>query len=148
MATIRVSTVVAAAPSVVWEDLRHISRHVEWMHDAESIRFLTDAVEGIGVRFECSTRIGPIRLADRMEVTEWSIERAMGIRHVGVVSGEGRFSLGSTAGPDGVVHTNFEWTETLRFPWWMGGAIGSALAGPVLRAIWNRNLCKLARRFI
>ena len=147
MATIRVSTVVLAAPAVVWEDLRHIDRHVDWMSEATSIRFLADTTEGVGVRFECATRVGPIRLIDRMEVTEWRDNEAMGIRHRGVVSGTGQFRLTGCPGPGGENHTRFEWTETLRFGWWMGGALGAVLARPVLRAVWNRNLRRFAARF-
>ena len=147
MATIRVSTVVPAAPAVVWEDLRHIRRHAEWMSDAESIRFLTDATEGVGTRFECVTRLGPVRLVDRMEVTDWREARAMGIRHQGVVSGAGTFRLTPRPAPGGEVHTQFEWTEALQFPWWMGGAAGAAVARPVLRTVWTRNLRRFAARF-
>ncbi|MDE2716193.1 MAG: SRPBCC family protein [Chloroflexota bacterium] len=147
MVTIGVSTTVPAAPSVVWEDLRHIDRHIEWMSDAESIRFLTDDTEGVGVRFECVTRLGPMRLIDRMEVTGWRDARAMGIRHHGVVSGVGEFRLTPCAAPDGAVHTHFEWSETLRFPWWMGGAIGAVVARRVLSAVWARNLRRFVARF-
>lgn len=147
MVTIRVSTVVPAAPSAVWEDLRHIGRHVDWMSDAESIRFLTEHTGGVGVRFECVTRIGPLRLTDRMEVTEWRDGEVMGIRHVGTVSGIGQFRLTACGGTHGQDHTRFEWTETLRFRWWMGGPLGAAAARPVLRAVWGRNLRRFATRF-
>lgn len=147
MVAIRVSTVVPAAPSVVWEDLRRIERHVEWMSDAESIRFLTDETEGVGTRFECVTRLGPVRLVDRMEVTDWRDTAAMGIRHDGVVSGVGQFRLTPFTTAGGEAHTRFEWSETLRFPWWMGGPIGAVAARPVLRAVWARNLRRLAARF-
>ena len=147
MATIRVSTVVPAEPAAVWEDLRHIARHVEWMSDAESLRFLTDATEGVGVRFECATRVGPMRIIDRMEVTEWRDAQVMGIRHCGVVSGSGKFRLAPRPGPVGETYTEFEWTEALRFKWWMGGALTATLARPVLRAVWNRNLRRFASRF-
>ena len=147
MATIRVSAVVPAAPAAVWEDLRHIGRHVDWMSDAESIRFLTDDTEGVGVRFECVTRIGPVRLTDRMEVTEWRAGEILGIRHRGTVSGTGRFRLTPVRGPHGQYHTRFEWTETLRFRWWMGGPLGAAAARPVLKAVWDRNLRRFVARF-
>ena len=141
------SITVAAPSAVVWDDLRDIAGHVEWMHDAESIRFLTDATEGVGVRFDCATKVGPIRLNDRMEVTEWRAAQAMGIRHQGVVSGTGRFCLRERRGPEGDTHTEFEWTETLRFPWWMGGPVGALAARPVLGFIWRRNLRGFAARF-
>ncbi len=147
MATIRVSTVVPAAPAAVWEDLRHIGRHVDWMSDAYSIRFLTEATEGVGVRFECATRVGPMRVIDRMEVTEWRNTEVMGIRHRGAVSGTGQFRLSPCPQPAGEIHTRFEWTETLRFRWWMGGSLGAAVARPVLRAVWDRSLRRFAARF-
>ena len=147
MTTIEVSTVVPAPPEAVWEDLRRIGSHVEWMSDAASIRFVTEATEGVGVRFECDTVVGPLRLTDRMEVTDWQDARAMGIRHTGVVSGVGRFRLSACDGPAGAVRTLFEWTETLRFRWWMGGPLGAFLARPVLRAVWTRNLARFASRF-
>ena len=147
MASIRVSTVVPAGPADVWEDLRDIAGHAGWMSDAASIRFLTEATEGVGVRFECDTVLGPLKLTDRMEVTEWRTGEAMSIRHTGVVSGVGRFLLSACDGPNGAVHTRFEWTETLRFPWWMGGPIGAVAARPVLSAVWKRNLSAFAARF-
>lgn len=147
MVAIQVSTVAPAAPSVVWEDLRRIDRHVEWMSDAESIRFLTEHTEGEGTRFECVTRLGPLRLIDRMEVTDWRDGAAMGIRHHGVVTGVGQFRLTPLTAPGGEAHTRFEWSETLRFPWWMGGPIGAAVARPVLAAVWRRNLRRFAARF-
>lgn len=147
MVTIRISTVAPAAPSVVWEDLRRIERHVEWMSDAESIRFLTDDTEGVGTRFECVTRLGPLRLIDRMEVTDWRDGVVMGIRHHGVVSGVGQFRLMPFTTPGGEAHTRFDWHETLRFPWWMGGPIGAVAARPVLGAVWKRNLRTFAARF-
>lgn len=141
------SAVLRAPPEAVWEDLRRIDRHVEWMHDAESISFVGAATEGVGVRFDCVTRIGPIRLTDCMEVTEWVEGRVMGIRHAGAVSGAGAFRLSPTPADGGATHTEFEWTESLRFPWWLAGPLGAALARPVLRAVWRRNLRSLAARF-
>ena len=52
-----------------------------------------------------------------MEITEWKPRRQMGVRHVGVVTGDGRFTLRRRSGG----RTRFTWTETLRFPAWMGG---------------------------
>jgi hypothetical protein len=82
------------------------------------------------------TKVGPVRITDRMRITEWVPGTTMGIEHRGVVTGRGRFTLHAVdAG-----HTEFAWTETLTFPWWMGGRAGAAAARPVLGAIWRRNL--------
>ena len=140
---LRVSTVVAATPAEVWNDVRNLASHTEWMEDALAIRFLTPAHQGVGTEFVCTTRVGPIRLDDRMSVTEWSERQAIGIRHTGVVSGEGRFTLRRARRG----RTRFTWTERLRFPWWLGGPAGAWMARPVLRRIWRRNLRNLAGRF-
>ena len=113
------------------------------MHDAVAIRFTSRQRQGVGTTFDCDTRVGPFRLTDRMEVTEWDEGRALGIRHVGLVTGEGRFSLR----PARRGRTYFVWEERLRFPWWMGGPVGALVARPVLRRIWRRNLRNLQQRF-
>ncbi len=142
MARVRVSTTIGAPPADVWADIRDIGRHVEWMHDAESITFSSGQREGVGTRFTCATRIGPLRTSDRMVVTEWAEGKQMGIRHEGVITGQGRFSLA----PQGR-GTHFTWDEELRFPWWLGGPIGAWAAAPLLAFVWRRNLRALARRF-
>jgi hypothetical protein len=138
---IQVSADYDATPDAVWRVVEPIDDHVQWMADAETIRFLTDQTEGVGTRFECVTRIGPIRLVDDMEITAWDPARTMGVRHRGVVTGEGRFTLEPL---DGGRRTRFTWDEELRFPWWLGGPLGSAVGGPlVLRRIWAGNLRRL-----
>ena len=72
-----VSTIIERSPTEVWEDVRHIATHVDWMQDAAEIRFLTDDREGPGTRFECDTKIGPFSLTDVMEITSWEDERRM-----------------------------------------------------------------------
>jgi hypothetical protein len=78
-----------------------------------------------------------------MEVTEWESERAMGVRHNGLVSGTGRFELVPL---DDGRRTRFSWREELRFPWWLGGRFAAALGGAaVLRRVWRGNLSRLRR---
>ena len=140
MAKIRVSRVVPARPGAVWDLLRDIPSHVEWMADAEAIRFTSDRRSGVGTTFDCDTKVGPIRLVDRMEVTEWAPGRAMGVRHVGLVTGTGRFSLRPTRMRRG---TRVTWEEELRFPLWLGGPLGALVGKRVLAAIWRGNLRRL-----
>jgi uncharacterized protein YndB with AHSA1/START domain len=142
MGRIRVSTTIDAPPARVWDDVKDIGSHVEWMHDAVAIRFTSSRRSGVGTAFDCDTRVGPLRLTDRMEVTEWRPRRSMGIRHVGLVTGTGRFTLSRRRGG----RTRFRWEERLVFPWWMGGPVGGLVGGQVLRLIWKRNLANLKRR--
>ncbi len=143
MVAITVETELNAPPSVVWADLRDVKSHVEWMHDAESIWFTSATHEGVGTTFECETVVGPIRLTDVMEITEWVDEETMGVRHTGLVTGTGAFTLS----PIGEDRTRFRWAEELTFPWWLGGPVGEPFGSIVLKQIWKRNLQNLASRY-
>jgi uncharacterized protein YndB with AHSA1/START domain len=140
MGRVAVRTTIDAPPEQVWEAVRDVRTHVSWMADAEAVTLTGDRAEGVGTTFDCATRVGPIRLVDRMEVVEWEPGRAMGVRHVGLVTGEGRFTLAPAPGGG----TTFAWEEDLRFPWWLAGRLGEAVGGPlVLRRLWQGNLRRL-----
>ncbi len=141
MVSVRVSESIAADRHIVWSELARIENHVEWMSDATAIRFLSTARSGIGTKFECDTRIGPIRLTDVMEISEWEADAAMGVRHSGVVSGSGRFTLTDGAGSV----TSVTWEEQLCFPWWLGSGVGALAAKPILTLLWKENLRRLRR---
>jgi uncharacterized protein YndB with AHSA1/START domain len=138
---ISVSVELDATPERVWEIVEPVERHVDWMADAVAIRFDTDQTRGVGTRFECDTRVGPIKLTDHMEITRWEPGVAMGVRHTGIVTGSGVFTL---EGIDLGRRTRFTWTEELRFPWYLGGRLGEIIGGRVVMAsIWRRNLKRL-----
>jgi uncharacterized protein YndB with AHSA1/START domain len=143
MSRISVSIELDASPERVWQVVEPVERHVDWMHDAVAIRFETDQTRGVGTRFLCDTKVGPIKLVDRMEITEWRPGEAMGVRHTGLVTGTGLFTLEPI---DLGRRTRFTWAEELIFPWWLGGPIGAFVGGKiVMQAIWRRNLRELAR---
>jgi uncharacterized protein YndB with AHSA1/START domain len=141
MPRIRVAVTIPAPPSRVWDDVRDLGSHVEWMADAEAIRFTSARRSGAGTTFDCDTKVGPFHLVDQMEVTEWIEGSTIGVRHVGLVTGTGRFTLR----PKGPLRrrTRFTWEEELQIPWWLGGP----LAAVALRLVWLRNLRRLRRRF-
>jgi hypothetical protein len=146
MARITVSIELPANPARVWEVVEPIEQHTQWMADAVAIRFVNDQRRGVGTKFLCDTKVGPIRLTDHMEITAWEPERLMGVTHTGVVTGTGQFTIepAATAG-----HSNFTWSEELHFPWWLGGAIGEVIGGSlVMKTIWRRNLKKLRALFL
>jgi uncharacterized protein YndB with AHSA1/START domain len=138
-----VSIEIDASPATVWEVVEPVERHVDWMHDAVAIRFQSEQTRGVGTRFLCDTKVGPIKLVDQMEITEWEPGEVMGVRHTGIVTGSGRFTLTSL---DLDRRTRFTWAEELTFPWYLGGPIGAFIGGKVvLAAIWRRNLRNLKR---
>jgi hypothetical protein len=138
-----VSTDIDATTARVWEVVEPVERHIEWMHDAVAIRFTSEQTRGAGTEFLCDTKVGPIKLVDRMEITEWVPGEVMGVRHTGLVTGVGRFTLEPI---DLGRRTRFTWAEDLTFPWWMGGPIGAWVGGKIaLGPIWRRNLKNLRR---
>lgn len=139
---VSVSVFVPAPVAAVWADLARVEDHVEWMADARRIDFLGDVRRGVGTRITVETRFGPLRTTDVMEFTEWTEPVAMAVSHQGMFTGTGRFELVNESGG-----TRFSWTEDIRFPWYLGGPIGAAVARPVLGWVWRRNLDRFAARF-
>jgi hypothetical protein len=143
MARITVGIDLAASPEKVWDVVEPIERHVDWMADAVAIRFVGDQTRGVGTEFLCDTKVGPITLTDKMQITSWEPRREMGVKHVGVVTGTGTFTLSPI---DEGRKTRFVWSEELMFPWWLGGKLGEVIGGKiVMRAIWRRNLRELRK---
>jgi hypothetical protein len=141
MSRITVSIELAASPARVWEIVEPVERHVDWMADAVAIRFTNSQTRGVGTTFDCDTKVGPIKLTDRMEITEWVPEKSIGVKHVGIVTGTGVFTIEPLGNGQ---YTKFTWSEELTFPWWLGGPIGEVIGGNiVMKAIWRRNLKKL-----
>lgn len=126
---------IDAPLSTVWRAASDLATHDRWMADAESIVFLSETRSGVGTVMQVRTVVGPLRTTDIMEVTEWDEPNAIGVRHEGLITGEGRFSLSPMAGG-----TRFTWTEELHFPLWLGGPVTAFFAKPVLGLIWSRNL--------
>jgi uncharacterized membrane protein len=141
MSKIAIEVVIDAPVDVVWADVEQIETHVDWMQDAESITFLTEHHRGVGTRFECKTVVGPFKLNDTMEITQWQHAKAMGVSHQGLVGGSGVFTLRASG-----ASTVFAWVETLRFPWYFAGPVGATIARPILKAIWKGNLRRLKSR--
>jgi hypothetical protein len=141
---ILVSIEIDATPAHVWDVVEPVERHTDWMHDAVAIHFVSAQTRGVGTEFLCDTKVGPFTLVDRMEITEWTPGEAMGVRHTGLVTGSGTFTLTPI---DLGRRTRFAWQETLTFPWWMGGPLGAWVGGKIaLGPIWRRNLRTLRQQ--
>jgi hypothetical protein len=125
-----------------WQEIETIEDHVYWMADAERLEFATEQRRGVGTEIVVATRVGPFRTSDRMLFTEWVDHVRLSVEHKGLFTGQGSFSL------DGIDDstTRLTWEEEIRFPWYLGGRLGAALAQPVLRWIWARNLRRLSSR--
>jgi hypothetical protein len=143
MGRISVATELDATPAAVWDVVEPVERHVDWMADAVAIHFQSNQTRGVGTRFLCDTKVGPITLQDHMEITVWEPGARMGVRHTGIVTGSGIFELEPI---DLGRRTRFTWTEELRFPWFLGGRLGEVVGGQfVMKQIWKRNLRSLQR---
>ncbi len=133
------SVTIAAPIERAWEYLSDLASHVDWMADAESIRFSSPSTRGLGTTFDCITKVGPFKTVDKMTVVEWVEARAIAVQHTGLVIGTGRFELEQRDAGCALV-----WTEDLRFPWYLGGPITARAARPVLKRIWMGNLRRFA----
>jgi len=140
MTRIAVSRLLTAPHDRVWDAISDLGSHPAWMKDAESITFVGDSRRGEGTRMEVETVIGPFRTVDVIDVVGWEEGCSIEVAHRGLVKGRG--TLSAEEQDDG---TLVGWVEELRFPWWLGGAVVTWLARPVLAAIWRGNLERLER---
>jgi uncharacterized protein YndB with AHSA1/START domain len=136
---IKVSVVIEAPPKAVWTAVEDIETHVRWMEDAVAIRFTSRQRQGVGTTFDCDTKVGPFELVDSMTITEWAPRRAMGVRHEGLVTGVGRFTLKRRRRG----RTRFTWQEQLVVPWRLGGPVIGVPARFVMTRMWRRSLRNL-----
>ncbi|WP_298212578.1 hypothetical protein [Ferrimicrobium sp.] len=139
MTSIHVVRKLSIPLTFAWRELASIDHHIDWMADAVRIDFETDRHTGVGTRFTCLTKVGPLRTNDLMEITRWDEGSAIGVRHKGLITGEGILELRKATDDSCLL----SWSETLHFPAAIGGAFTEKLAQPVLTKIWRGNL----RRF-
>ena len=135
---ITLATTIEATPDQVWEAIADPTTHVEWMADAVAIDMVSPGPVAVGTEMRCLTRVGPFRTNDRLRIVVWDPPARMGVLHEGVITGVGLFTVEGSG--DG---TRFGWSESLRFPWWLGGPLAERAAKPVLARIWRKNLDSL-----
>ena len=139
--TIEVETLIYASLNDVWNEVSKIENHSNWMEDAVNIDFQTDNKSGVGTKIKVLTKIGPIKLNDFMTFTKWEEKKTIGVDHVGIVTGKGEMQFEKIDENT----TKFKWTETLKFPIYLGGVIGELFGKPVLELIWKKNLNNLKK---
>ena len=139
--TIEVETLIYASLDDVWNEVSKIENHSKWMKDAVNIDFQTDNKSGVGTKIKVLTKIGPIKLNDFMTFTKWEEKKTIGVDHVGIVTGKGEMQFEKIDENT----TKFKWTETLKFPIYLGGVIGELFGKPVLELIWKKNLNNLKK---
>ncbi|MFL2678397.1 MAG: SRPBCC family protein [Candidatus Actinomarina sp.] len=141
--TISVKTIIDKPLNDVWNEVSVLKNHTNWMQDAVSIEFLNEKTQGLGAEMKVLTKVGPIKLFDYMKVTEWIDKKSIGVDHVGIVTGKGKFTLTEISQDQ----TEFQWEETLKFPIYLAGPIGEFFGSPILKLIWRNNLKGLKELF-
>ncbi len=139
---VRVSVDIDAPSEEVWRHASDLASHVQWMADALAVDFLGDQRQGVGTRLAVTTRFGPFRTTDLLEVISWEPFHRIAVAHRGMVGGEGQLELE----PLREGRTRFSWEERLRIPWFLGGPIGAWVVRPFLRRIMQGNLERFRRR--
>ena len=136
---IKVSTIINKPLEVVWDEVKIMKNHVNWMQDAAKIDFLSVNESGIDTKMKVLTKVGPFSLNDIITVTKWEEMNSIGVVHEGIVTGEGTFYLSENDDNS----TKFEWIEELKAPYYLGGPIAEFFGGFVLKFIWKKNLMNL-----
>ena len=131
---IETSIIIDKPLDIVWQEVKVMENHVNWMEDAVKIDILSENNSGINTKMNVLTKVGPIKLTDIITVTEWKEKESIGVIHEGIVTGEGIFYLTEL----NESQTEFRWEETLKFPIYLGGVIGEFFGSYVLKYIWKK----------
>ena len=138
---IKVSTIIDRPLNEVWDEVKIMENHVNWMQDAAKIDFISENKFGMDTKMKVLTKVGPFSLNDIITVTSWDEMKSIGVVHEGIVTGEGAFYLSENTEDS----TNFDWIEILKAPYYLGGPIAEFFGGIVLKAIWKKNLNNLKK---
>jgi hypothetical protein len=139
MSSIQVFIDIDRALVDVWGQVSRLEDHADWMGDVVSLTFEDGQTSGVGTTMNVLTRVGPFVTTDVIVVEEWNAPHSIGVSHRGLVSGHGAFHLEARG-----AETRFTWRESLSFPWYLGGGITAAVAGPIMARIWRANLRRFA----
>ena len=126
-------------PEVVWELITDWEHQDDWMLEATDFEVVSAQREGVGVEAEATVSIGGIKTRDRVRITRWEPGRALGIEHMGWVSGHADMTLVPSNGS-----TRLIWREHFRPPLGVAGALGMAVFKPIMYRIFMRDLRILA----
>tara|TARA_Y100001935_G_C17179722_1_gene444505 strand:+ start:24 stop:461 length:438 start_codon:yes stop_codon:yes gene_type:complete len=138
---IKVSTIIHKPIEMVWDEVKIMKNHVNWMQDAAKIDFLSKNEAGVDTKMRVLTKVGPFSLNDIITVTAWEEMKSISVVHEGIVTGEGAFYLSK----NDEYSTKFEWIEDLKAPIYLGGPIAEFFGGLVLNLIWKKNLINLKK---
>ena len=78
---IEVSTIIEKPIEVVWDEVKIMKNHVNWMQDAAKIDFLSENKAGIDTKMKVLTKVGPFSLNDIITVTSWEEMKSIGVVH-------------------------------------------------------------------
>jgi carbon monoxide dehydrogenase subunit G len=132
--------VVDSPPEAVWRELADVANQPRWMTDLKSVELLDPGPVGAGTRAVGLVRILGVPVSDPVTVTAFEPPRRFGIRHDGRFHGDGDITL--EPGADGR-STLVRWRERLVPP--VLPHLGSWLASPVLREVFQADLHRLRR---
>ena len=112
---IKVSTIIDRPLNEVWDEVKIMENHVNWMQDAAKIDFLSENKFGMDTKMKVLTKVGPFSLNDIITVTSWDEMKSIGVVHEGIVTGEGAFYLSKNTEDS----TKFDWIEVLKAPFYL-----------------------------
>lgn len=135
-----VTVEVDAPPELVWRAAMDWARQGDWML-ATTVRVTDGDGASVGSALVAVTGVGPLGVADSMEIVEWNPPKRCVVRHTGrVVHGLGIFEV--TPRGDG---STFSWSEELTLPLGLLGQLGWPLVRPAMRAGLDLSMRRFAQ---
>lgn len=130
---LRLEVEIAAPAAVVWHEVTDWEKQGEWIPHTKVLRETGVPTDRVGGRIRAWSGLGPLGFWDTMTITGMTRDADGGgvceVLHTGrVVRGEGVFAV-EALGPD---RSRFVWSEILVLPAGRVGALGWAVARPLV----------------
>lgn len=130
---------INATSQVIFEYVSDWERQSEWILFT-TVKLVSRTPDHQNSTILAVTKLGPLKVADEMTVTEWQPYERIVVEHTGqVVKGKGVFTV-SSASKDTCI---FTWQEVVPVPFGFIGQIGLVFAKPLMHAVFGKSLAKL-----
>ena len=139
--TLTYKIAIKAKQSIVFDYVSDWEKQSNWIMFT-TVKIVSNSQRPQDTELLATTKIGPLKLADTMVITEWEPHMKIVVEHTGrVILGKGVFNVKEISDDE----TEFLWQEITPIPFGQLGKIGFFIVKPILNTMFGMSLKRLKR---